>query len=468
MAREGSTRAVDFDGGVAGTRGGLAPPFPRATEVRRWLANDAMRITKFWARGYRSLKDVTLAPIGPFAVFYGPNGSGKSNVLAAIDALHRCVGLVARDPHASLLNTNRAGQPDARSHEVQAAEAALREPILTLDDRALPEMAPEIVFGATWTPHDGEFKRLGWEGHAITVEITADLYVTGAPRLYVSRLECDGVAPPRLFDVLPRGMDTARELLGVVAGDFAMIDVVRAGGDGVKRALFDASVSPHRKTRDRFARLRQFLQDPPLCRPPFEVVRDPATDSPDVRERFGDAEVSIDRIGLGHMQVYAILTTILLQRGDMVAVEEPEAHLHAPTTGRGMRDCLLRVVKNRIIDQLFVATHSNLFDLDPDGYWDVRINEETKSTLIARKPLQDLEQDHLYEPGPMKRVLRVMLEQYRDDARVMFLARDGKKVTAAELIHHLDDDDDLALEYVRGLYSAAMELYGRQARRAAP
>jgi hypothetical protein len=50
----------------------------------------------------------------------------------------------------------------------------------------------------------------------------------------------------------------------------------------------------------------------------------------------------------------------------------------------------------------------------------------------------------------------------------MFLARDGKKVTAAELIHHLDDDDDLALEYVRGLYSAAMELYGRQARRAAP
>jgi hypothetical protein len=247
-----------------------------------------------------------------------------------------------------------------------------------------------------------------------------------------------------------------------------MIDVVREGEGGVKRALFDASVSPERKTRDRFAHLRQFLLDPPLLRPQFEVVLDPATNSPDVRERFGDAEVSIDRIGLGHRQVYAILTTILLQRGDMVAVEEPEAHLHAPTTGRAMRECLLRVVKNGIIDQLFVATHSNLFDLDPDGYWDVRIDEVTKSTQIARKPLQDLERDHLYEPGPMKRVLRVMLEQYRDDARVMFLARDGKKVTAADLIRHLDADDDLALEYVRGLYSAAMELYGRQARRAAP
>ena len=443
-------------------------PSPRAAEVRRWTSNDAMRITKFWARGYRSLKDVTLDPIGPFAVFYGPNGSGKSNVLAAIDALHRCVGLVARDAYSVLLNVQRAGQTDARSHERSAADAALAERIVSIDDRALPEMAPEIVLGATWTPHDSELKRLGWEGHAITVEVTVDLYVTGSPRLFVSRVECDGVAPPRLFDVLPRGIDTAVEILRAVAGDFAMIDVVREGEGGVKRALFDASVSPERKTRDRFAHLRQFLLDPPLLRPQFEVVLDPATNSPDVRERFGDAEVSIDRIGLGHRQVYAILTTILLQRGDMVAVEEPEAHLHAPTTGRAMRECLLRVVKNGIIDQLFVATHSNLFDLDPDGYWDVRIDEVTKSTQIARKPLQDLERDHFYEPGPMKRVLRVMLEQYRDDARVMFLARDGKKVTAADLIRHLDADDDLALEYVRGLYSAAMELYGRQARRAAP
>ncbi len=180
-----------------------------------------------------------------------------------------------------------------------------------------------------------------------------------------------------------------------------------------------------------------------------------------MRERFGDG--SIDRTAGGGL---CHLDPILLQRGDMVAVEEPEAHLHAPTTGRGMRDCLLRVEKNGIIDQLFVATHSNLFDLDPDGYWDVRINEETKSTLIARSRAGSGARPPP-SPGPMKRVLRVMLEQYRDDARVMFLARDGKKVTAAELIHHLDDDDDLALEYVRGLYSAAMELYGRQARRAA-
>ena len=47
-----------------------------------------MRITKFWARGFRSLRDVTLEPLGPINVFYGPNGVGKSNLL---DAIHKFV-----------------------------------------------------------------------------------------------------------------------------------------------------------------------------------------------------------------------------------------------------------------------------------------------------------------------------------------------------------------------------------------
>jgi len=44
----------------------------------------AMRIASFWAKGYRSLRDVRVDELGAFNVFYGPNGSGKSNVLAGI------------------------------------------------------------------------------------------------------------------------------------------------------------------------------------------------------------------------------------------------------------------------------------------------------------------------------------------------------------------------------------------------
>jgi AAA15 family ATPase/GTPase len=43
-----------------------------------------MKITKFWAKGYRSLRDVTLEPLGDFNIFYGPNGAGKSNLLDAL------------------------------------------------------------------------------------------------------------------------------------------------------------------------------------------------------------------------------------------------------------------------------------------------------------------------------------------------------------------------------------------------
>ena len=48
-----------------------------------------MRVRKFWVRGYRSLRDVTLDGLSDFNVFYGPNGSGKSNIL---DALHTFFG----------------------------------------------------------------------------------------------------------------------------------------------------------------------------------------------------------------------------------------------------------------------------------------------------------------------------------------------------------------------------------------
>lgn len=429
-----------------------------------------MRITKFWAKGYRSLKDVTLDGIGPFAVFYGPNGSGKSNVLAAIDALHRCVGLVAREQNAMLLNVQRAGKADARERERSAADAAMAEKIVTNEDRSLPELLPEIVLGAEWTPHPGETKRFGWDFNALAVEITFDVFVTGSPRLLVSRLAVDGVEPPNLLGVLPRGIDTVVEMLRAVSEDFSMIDVVRNGpteavlGAGLKRSLLNASLSPDRRTRDRFAKLQQFLHDPPLRRPGFDVVVDPDTKGLDVRERFGEGEISIDRIGLGHYQVYAILSAILLHRRDMVAVEEPEAHLHAPTTGRHLREILARVVQEKVIDQLFVATHSNLFDLDPDGYWDVSIDEATRSTRVVRMPLDEIDRQHLYEPGPAKRALQRVLALYGDE--YVFFAEGERKVTAKEMLAALQRDDDLAVDFLSDMHAAALQVVGLRARRA--
>ena len=53
-----------------------------------------MRIESFWAKGFRSLRDVRLEGLGAFNVFYGPNGAGKSNILEAIRVLFQ-LGRVA-------------------------------------------------------------------------------------------------------------------------------------------------------------------------------------------------------------------------------------------------------------------------------------------------------------------------------------------------------------------------------------
>ncbi|MGK3965495.1 AAA family ATPase [Sorangium sp. So ce118] len=54
-----------------------------------------MRIASFWAKGYRSLRDVRVDDLGAFNVFYGPNGSGKSNLLEGLRALFELVTVIA-------------------------------------------------------------------------------------------------------------------------------------------------------------------------------------------------------------------------------------------------------------------------------------------------------------------------------------------------------------------------------------
>src|SRR5580700_4450980 len=72
-----------------------------------------MIIKKFWAKGYRSLRDVTLDGLGKFNVFYGPNGSGKSNLLDALHALFSVMPLAvdtAHGPEDERISPREAGR----------------------------------------------------------------------------------------------------------------------------------------------------------------------------------------------------------------------------------------------------------------------------------------------------------------------------------------------------------------------
>jgi hypothetical protein len=233
----------------------------------------------------------------------------------------------------------------------------------------------------------------------------------------------------------------------------------------VVRELFQAKNSKDRRVRERFDELREFMSRT-LHRGELDVFMDAETQSLELREKLPEPnplgrDIPVDRAGHGFVQVYSIVATILLSAGRLVAIEEPEAHLHAPTLGRELRSILDKMVTEGKIHQLFIATHSNLFDLDPTGYWDVSMVDGY--TRVERKPLDEIDRLHLFEPGPAKHQIQELLRLYGDE--VVFKTADGRQLRAKEMLASLQADDDVAKAFLETLHAAALQVTGLRAKR---
>lgn len=430
-----------------------------------------MKIKRFWANGFRSLRDVDLPNLGAINVFYGPNGSGKSNILAAIDAWQKLVpiALGVYDPPGLTWHE----QPLARGQLAYVGEKA---PVKARDI-ALHSKNRKITLGAEIIdPKWGEAK----------IELYLDAGVPFKPVLNRYVL-VNGITLEESSQITP-AQDKQLNLLGSIAWEcqFSLIPADRMPrteasnesppplSDAVswyfrngrlKDALFAAQNADSPKTLKALDRFRQFMAGPPLHRPSFRTVEDPHTRVRDLREwlpkPLDEHEVSLDLAGLGIAQIYWILGQAMLSGARAIGIEEPEAHLHAPTTGRHLRSLLARLVSENHVDQLFLATHSNLFDLDDQGFWEVRL--ENGETIVLRKPLDDIDQ-HLYEPGPTLHAFEELL-RLSDPERIMFRRADGTPVSAKEMLGMLRAADPVALEYLTDLHKTAVDVVGLRARR---
>lgn len=434
-----------------------------------------MRIESFSAKGFRSLRDVQLPALGPFNVFYGPNGSGKSNLLAAIQAWLRLIPIAldtspVRPPDAQLLPPMQALQR-ARGHR------ALHEPGAPLHpaDFALGSERRKISLEGTLVALSPGIERV-W------ISLEVDATAPQKPTLHRWELEIDGLAfdegEPlkdiywaKLAALESVGID--RKLSAVPADRMPRVESAgQRPPDGVeplswyfrrgqlKDALFAAQNTTSPATLRALQRFRELMQGPPLHRPPFRSVEEPHTGTRDLREwlppPLDEHDISLDLAGLGIAQIYWILAQAMLSGADIIAVEEPEAHLHAPTSGRALRQLLARLVEEKHVDQLFIATHSNLFDLDPTGYFDVSL--QRGETVVQRtEDLTRIDRDHLYEPGPAKHALARMLE-YMPADEVVFRRPDGSGVTANEMLRLLQNDDDVAVRFLEDVHGAAVRM----------
>lgn len=441
-----------------------------------------MRIESFWARGFRSLRDVRIEGLGAFNVLYGPNGSGKSNILAAIEAWLRLVSIALRTAGQAPFDAQAAGFPLQQALERMRGDLALHDAGAPLrpHDFALHSPRRLITLGGTLTELGADVKRA-------EIEVQIDAAIMSKPTLHCLAV-VDGV--PLEHDM--QGTNAQREKLAVLESvewdrQFSLISADRMprteiAGDRppdhaeplawyfrrgrLKEALFAAQNATSPATVRALERFRQFMAGPPLHRPAFRAVEDPHTGGRDIREWLPpplDAhDVSLDLAGLGIAQIYWILGQTMLSGARWIGIEEPEAHLHAPTSGLHLRQLLRRLGNEGHIDQLFIATHSNLFDLDPTGYLDVSmVNGETR---VERRPLDEIDARHLYEPGPTLHALEELLEIAPAD-KVMFRRPDGSPVTASEMVKMLRDADPVALDYLRNLHAAAVDVVGLRSRR---
>lgn len=450
-----------------------------------------MRITRFWAKGYRSLRDVELAPLGPFVVFYGPNGSGKSNVIAAIDAFFKLLAIGLRTgPFEAAQATDGSLAMAFQIPKRAAGEKA--KSVLSTHDFYSQTPTHTVVLGAHLSFEPGErtelqesagldgvldaevtCTRLGTE---MTLEVTrlfgrdGAREIRGEPFLRIKEWCCNELAPSTFgiidsIRALPEEQEPTSYDESIAD---PIVDEMRRGH--IKTALFNAKNSIDGQVQARYEELQQFMTRT-LMRPPFQVTRDPKTRVLEIYESLSGPNrerviIPIKRAGLGVVQLYAIVATLILSRWRMVALEEPEAHLHARSTGLELRRALQHMVEPGDgsagkLDQLFVATHSNLFDLDEDGFWDVSM--ENGETRIIRKPLDQIDAEHLYEPGPAKHILMRLLELYGDE--LVFRTGDGRRMTASEMLDALRRDDDVAVEFLRTLHGAALDTMAMRARR---
>lgn len=440
-----------------------------------------MRITAFWAKGYRSLVDVHLDDLGPFNVFYGPNGAGKSNILAAMRTLFRLLAWRS-SPEMSF---EQPGLPIRYTGSTK---------ILHSRDRSRFPPNQQMILGARIEETERDEMEGMWPiKKELMLEVT---YGWFKEELAISRFDwvLPRTAPSTSTQVMgERFFDTRMHSFAyqVTTGMYELIDANRVprrekltsptmnipatlAAGKLKEGLFRASTHPSPELRRRFAQLQELLAGPPLHRPPFALVHDAYTGIVELVESTSivgsgerPTEVPLDLAGLGIAQIYSILGQALLRAADAVGIEEPEAHLHAPTSGLHLRQLLERLVNENYLDQIFIATHSNLFDLDPKGYYDVSLDERG-ATRIERKPLPEIDRRHLYEPGPAKHALADFLS-YMEADEVVFRRPDGSPVSAGEMLEMLQHDDPVAVEFLRDVHGAALRAVRvRHSKRPAP
>lgn len=98
----------------------------------------------------------------------------------------------------------------------------------------------------------------------------------------------------------------------------------------------------------------------------------------------GKQVLRLSELSSGEQQIVALCAAALTSRAAIVAIEEPEISLHPDYQGL-LREVLVDQVKNGIVDQVILESHSFKFD-GPEVVQFTRTDEELPTSQVKRTP----------------------------------------------------------------------------------
>jgi len=354
-----------------------------------------MKISKIQIKNFKSLKDVALNDLGNMVVLIGKNSSGKSNILEALYMFFNDFNLIEPSPVGSVtvfdnylwynVETKRPIEITIRvEFDAKECEEIFPSEALNILRERFPESYNQVSFCRRIVDVEA-----GWDTEYVK---WADIPLVRDNKLVPPEELCKSliVPPPKETTTRPLPESAAAKIIGKVApslqerikGKFRLARVTR---DSVERPSDLVMRAPIMDSET--CEMLRFLKQ---SRTPEDIRRwidvekmfeDASSMRLDIREgdifaRKRELCLPIHLIGGGDQEAL-ILKRFLTHEDSVIAIEEPEMHLHPRLIMRVLE--LIKAISAS--SQILLATHSPIIvdRVDIQNVWIARMEgEETK------------------------------------------------------------------------------------------
>ena len=367
-----------------------------------------LKITHVKMERYRSLRDIELKDIGNYVVLVGKNSSGKSNIIEALWLFFKDLDLsptqavgVPLDANAFLWYEGNTEQPidyrmtlelsNEEARRIYSGKKLPSEPKVELKiHRQIVASAPnftwktlEVVWNGTPLIREGED---ALEGAA--AGFVEDIAASQPPKDKEERKEGTELTKAQVKEILKSITDHLKNKFGLIMT-----------GRGAPSSPPNYAIRTPMNDMETLSKITQLGQDPrPGVRrrwreleedferfSPYRQRLSVIQNQPTVDERI--FSVPLYLTGGGTQETITLITRIREDNKPIVALEEPENHLHPELTKKMLT--YLRKLSDK--KQLWIATHSPFF-LRRDDIEDIYLvkKEDYETTIQRLSEVQEL------------------------------------------------------------------------------